>query len=63
MTDNSPRAPRFGLSLPNRAVLFGKVRWGKIVFYEVYEDTQKVVELDKHLAGQETISGASKRGE
>jgi len=33
------------------------------VFYEVYEDTQKVVELDKYLAGQETISGASKKGE
>jgi len=47
----------------NRAVLFGKVRWGKIVFYEVYEDTQKVVELDKYLAGQETISGASKKSE
>jgi len=25
----------------NRAALPGKVRWGKIVFYEVYEDTQK----------------------
>jgi len=36
----------------NRAVLFGKVRWGKIVFYEVYEDTQKVAELDQYLARQ-----------
>jgi ketosteroid isomerase-like protein len=34
----------------NRAVLFGKVRWGKIVFYEVYEDTEKVIALDGYLA-------------
>jgi len=26
----------------NRAVLFGKIQWGKITFYEVYEDTEKV---------------------
>src|SRR5215469_7666957 len=36
----------------NRAVLFGKVRWGKIVFYEVYEDTEKVQALDEYLARQ-----------
>lgn len=33
----------------NRAVLFGKVRWGKIVFYEVYEDTEKVAAFDEYL--------------
>lgn len=33
----------------NRAVLFGKVRWGKIVFYEVYKDTEKVKALDEYL--------------
>lgn len=37
----------------NRAVLFGKVRWGKIVFYEVYEDTEKVKALDEYLAKHE----------
>ena len=34
----------------NRAVLFGKIRWGKITFYEVYEDTERVAALDGHLA-------------
>lgn len=41
----------------NRAVLFGKLRWGKIVFYEVYEDTQKVQALDAYLAAQEVSCG------
>ena len=36
----------------NRAVLFGKIRWGKITFYEVYEDTEKVAALDAYLAGR-----------
>lgn len=40
----------------NRAVLFGKVRWGKIVFYEVYEDTEKVRALDEYLARSEKSS-------
>ena len=40
----------------NRAVLFGKVRWGKIVFYEVYEDTEKVRALDEYLATSERSS-------
>lgn len=42
----------------NRAVLFGKVRWGKIVFYEVYEDTEKVAALDEYLKSQGASSGA-----
>lgn len=41
----------------NRAVLFGKVRWGKVVFYEVYEDTEKVAALDEYLARQGASSG------
>ena len=40
----------------NRAVLFGKVRWGTIVFYEVYEDTEKVRALDEYLAKSEMSS-------
>lgn len=44
----------------NRAVLFGKVRWGKIVFYEVYEDTEKVKAFDAYLATQPANSGAGK---
>ena len=37
----------------NRAVLFGKIRWGKITFYEVYEDTERVAALDGHLADRQ----------
>lgn len=34
----------------NRGTIFGKVVWGKITYYEVNEDTQKVAELDEYLA-------------
>ena len=34
----------------NRAVLFARIVWGKIVFQEDYEDTQKVEAFDEHLA-------------
>ncbi len=37
----------------NRAIDYGKIRWGKITFVEVYEDTQKVAELDEYLASHE----------
>ena len=37
----------------NRAVLFGRIRWGKITFYEVYEDTEKVAALDAYLADRQ----------
>ncbi len=42
----------------NRAVLFGKVRWGEIVFYGVDENTEKVKALDQYLAMQGISSGA-----
>jgi len=34
----------------NRAVLFGRMVWGKIVYHEDFEDTQKVEEFDRYLA-------------
>lgn len=37
----------------NRAVLFGQMSWGKVKFYEAYEDTQKVADFDKYLARHE----------
>lgn len=37
----------------NRGVIFGKVVWGKITYYEVYEDTQKLSEFDNYLAEHE----------
>ncbi len=36
----------------NRGVIIGKVAWGKITSYEVFEDTQKVAALDEYLASQ-----------
>lgn len=34
----------------NRAVLWGRMRWGLIREYEVYEDTHKTEAFDRHLA-------------
>jgi ketosteroid isomerase-like protein len=33
----------------NRAVIFVKIRWGKIYFEETYEDTQKVAEWEERV--------------
>ena len=35
----------------NRAVLVLRTRWGRVVHEELYEDTQKVAELDRRPAG------------
>jgi ketosteroid isomerase-like protein len=37
----------------NRAVLFGRIVWGKIVYHEDFEDTQKVEAFDRYLAQRE----------
>ncbi len=34
----------------NRYVIWGRIAWGLLREYEVYEDTQKSKELDEHLA-------------
>jgi len=34
----------------NRAVLFGRIAWGKIVHQEDFEDTHKVEAFDRYLA-------------
>ncbi len=36
----------------NRGVIFGKIAWGKIKSYEVFEDTQKVAAFDDYLVEQ-----------
>ena len=41
----------------NRGVIMGKIVWGKIKSYAVFEDTQKVAALDEYLASQK--GGAS----
>jgi ketosteroid isomerase-like protein len=37
----------------NRAVIFGRVVWGKIVYHEDFEDTQKAEAFDAYLARRE----------
>jgi ketosteroid isomerase-like protein len=37
----------------NRFVIWGKLRWGKLYDYEVYEDTQTAKALDEWLAEHE----------
>jgi ketosteroid isomerase-like protein len=37
----------------NRYVIWGLMKWGRLRRYEVYEDTQKPVELDRWLEGRE----------
>jgi ketosteroid isomerase-like protein len=44
------RGPDGAVVYENRAVLVARLRWGRIVAEEVYEDTQKVVAFDRHLA-------------
>jgi ketosteroid isomerase-like protein len=34
----------------NRYVIWGRVSWGRVTEYEVYEDTQKAAALDEYLA-------------
>jgi ketosteroid isomerase-like protein len=37
----------------NRTILLARARWGRIVFEEdFYEDTQRIVELERRLSGQ-----------
>jgi ketosteroid isomerase-like protein len=45
----------------NRAVLFGRIVWGKIVYHEDFEDTQKVEALDRYLErrGPSVASGSA----
>jgi ketosteroid isomerase-like protein len=51
-TDDA-RAPDGTVVYANRAVIFVKLAWGRIVFEETYEDTQKVAELDEYLERHE----------
>ena len=36
----------------NRAVLFVRARWGKIVYQEDFEDTHKIEAFERHLTAQ-----------
>jgi len=40
----------------NRYVIWGRLAWGKMQEYEVYEDTQKAKALDDWLAVHEPVA-------
>ncbi len=42
----------------NRYVIWGKMVWGRLTEYEVYEDTQKTEAFDRWLAEHETTLAA-----
>ena len=42
----------------NRYVIWGRIAWGRLREYEVYEDTQKAVALDAWLAEHEPALAA-----
>ena len=48
-----------GLVYENRGTIMAKLAWGKIVSYEVNEDTQKVAELDDYLEGHGVSAAAA----
>jgi hypothetical protein len=48
------RTPQGELVYDNRYVIWGRLVWGRMKEYEVYEDTEKTKALDAWLAGQES---------
>jgi ketosteroid isomerase-like protein len=44
------RGPDGELVYQNRYVIWGRMSWGRLKQYEVYEDTRRVDELDAYLA-------------
>jgi hypothetical protein len=42
--------PEEGRVYDNRYVIWGRIAWGKLREYEVYEDTEKTTKLDAYLA-------------
>jgi hypothetical protein len=47
------RAPSGELVYENRYVIWGRMAWGLLRDYEVYEDTQKAKAFDDYLAEHE----------
>ena len=52
------RGPDGALVYENDAVIRLQARWGKIVYEQVYEDTEKVAELDRWLERNEPAAAA-----
>jgi ketosteroid isomerase-like protein len=55
------KAPDGRVVYTNRAMIYGKIKWGKITFQEDYEDTQRVVAFDKYLESAEGKRATSDR--
>ena len=52
------RSPEGETVYENRYVLWSLVRWGKLKQYEVYEDTQAPLALDRYLAERDSTAVA-----
>jgi ketosteroid isomerase-like protein len=44
------KSPAGEIVWENRYVIWGRMSWGRLREYEVYEDTEKSVQLDRYLA-------------
>ena len=49
-------APDGTIVYTNQGMIFGKIAWGKITSYELHEDTEKVVALDKYVESLESTA-------
>lgn len=47
----------WSVTYENRAVLFGTIVWGKIVYLEDFEDTKKVESFDVYLESRPETDG------
>lgn len=52
------RSPDGELVYENRYVIWGRMAWGRLKEYEVYEDTQKTVAFDQWLAEHQPVLAA-----
>jgi hypothetical protein len=53
------RSPQGELVYENRYVIWGRLRWGLLKDYEIYEDTQKTEAFDAWLVEHEPATAAS----
>jgi ketosteroid isomerase-like protein len=52
------RTPEGETVYENRYVIWGRLEWGRVKDYEVYEDTQKLKAFDEYLAAHEVAVNA-----
>jgi ketosteroid isomerase-like protein len=49
------RSPEGATIYANRYVIWGRLAWGLLREYEVYEDTQKTTAIDDYLGGRQSM--------